>query len=300
MTDGAIALSFREVSFSYRARRHDMSAPPLIDRLSLDVEAGTVCGLLGPNGCGKSTLLRIADGLIAPSAGTVALRAAPARPRSRLAVDAGAAGPVPSDGLVDTRSLTERERARSLALLPQIHRTPSMTVEGLVMCGRYAHMGVFGRPDARDREAVREALRDVGIEDLADRRARRLSGGQRQAAFIAMALAQRAPILLLDEPTTYLDVRAAHDLMSLVTRLVAERGITVLAVMHDLDLALRFCDRVAAMDRGRIAACGTPDVVAVSGALGRALGVDIIRCDTPRGPSYASFPARDAGSSTAE
>ena len=286
MSDAAVALSFREVSFSYGA-----PGPRLLaDRLSLDVSQGTSCGLIGPNGCGKSTLLRIADGLLAPAAGEALLHTARSGARPAAEGDGAAA-----DGMVDTRSLSERERARSLALLPQIHRTPSMTVESLVMCGRYAHMGMFGRPDAHDREVVAEALRDVGIERLAHRHARRLSGGQRQAAFIAMALAQQAPILLLDEPTTYLDVRAAYDLMALVRRLSAERGLTVLAVMHDLDLALRFSDTVAVMDGGRVTACAAPDEAVATGALGEALGMDIVRCSSPRGVSYASFPRRGEG-----
>ena len=272
-----IALSFRDVSFSYaRTDSSGADVPRLIDGLSLDVPAGYMMALLGPNGCGKSTLLRMADGLLVPASGAVEV--ADGR-----------------DGLTPVLSMDARRRARAVALLPQIHRTPSMTVESLVMCGRYAHMGAFGRPSAEDRAAVKQALDAVGISSLAGRQARRLSGGQRQCAFIAMALAQQAPLLLLDEPTTYLDVRAAHDIMSLVRRLVDERGLTVLAVMHDLDLALRCSDRIAVMDEGRIMACGSPQAVVASGALSRALGVDVVPCETPSGTAYATFPTNEFG-----
>ncbi len=252
----APALEFRDLAFSY-------TGAPLIQRLSLAVPAGGVFGIVGPNGCGKSTLLKLADGLLAPASGEVLVEGS------------------------SVAELSAGERARRVALLPQVHRTPSMSVESLVMCGRYAHMGAFGRPSAEDRAIVADALRSVHLEHMAARSARALSGGERQRAFIAMALAQRARTLLLDEPTTYLDVRAAHDTMALVKSLAAERGLTVVMVLHDLDLALRTCDRMAVMSVGRIANVGTPTELLECGALERAFDIRIAPVQTPAGTAHA-------------
>ena len=196
MSDATPALEFRDIACLCGPR-------PLFDGFDLEVPRGKVLGVLGPNGCGKSTLLGLADGLGMPARGTVLVGGRP------------------------VAGLSARERAGRIALLPQVHRTPSMRVRDLVACGRYAHMGPFGQLGEKDERAVDDALSLMGLRALAHRNARRLSGGERQRAFIAMALAQEADVLLLDEPTTYLDVSAAHELMSLVRRLVAERGTTV-------------------------------------------------------------------------
>lgn len=292
----ASALRFENVSFSYgRPRKRSgigsgekpgaaasNHTAPLIDGLSLNVPAHELTVLLGSNGCGKSTLLRLADGLLVPQAGDVTLQ-----PAITACVAHTSKGPV------RLAELSARSRARAIALLPQIHRTPSMTVEQLVMCGRYAHMGPFARPTAADRRAVASALEEVGIAGLAHHPARHLSGGQRQTAFLAMALAQQAPILLLDEPTTYLDPRAALDLMGLLRRLVRDRRLTVLAVMHDLDLALRCADRAAVMDAGAILDTGTPGELLQRGTIRQALAVDAYRADMPQGAAYVFFPAKE-------
>ena len=186
-------------------------------------------------------------------------------------------------------ALSVRERARRVALLPQVHRTPSMTVEALVMCGRYAHMGAFGRADEGDRAIVGRAMRAAGVEGLAHKPARSLSGGERQRAFIAMALAQEADTLLLDEPTTYLDPRAALDVMNLAAGLVREQGKTVVTVIHDLPLALRFCDRIAVMGEGHILAVDTPTEILAQGVLERVFGISIAEAQTPAGPVYTCY-----------
>lgn len=268
---GGVALSFRGVCFSYGGP----SRPPVVRDLSWDVAAGRITGLLGPNGCGKSTLLRLADAAARPSAGRI------------FVADPDA--PAGAGALVPLESLAPARRARCVSLLMQIHRTPSMTVEDLVLCGRYAHLGAFGRASAEDRLVAWQAMADVGIVECAARPARSLSGGQRQRAFIAMALAQQAGVLLLDEPITFLDPRAARDTMVLVERLVRERGLTVLAVLHDVDLALRCCEDVAVMDGGRIVDSGARAEVLARGALERVLDVRIVAHDSPEGPSYAVF-----------
>lgn len=242
------AVELRDVRFAYGEH-------VVLAGLSLALPAGCLTGIVGPNGCGKSTLLRVIDGVLEPAAGEVL---------------------VEGDAL---DSLSARERAERIALLPQIHRTPSMTVEALVSCGRYAHMGLFGGLTEQDRQVVAESVRVAGVEHLAHKAARTLSGGERQRAFIAMVLAQRARTVLLDEPTTYLDPRAALDVMGLARGLVHEQGMTGAVVIHDLPLALRFCDRIAVMDGGRIVAVGTPAEILDQGVLEQVFGVMIARME---------------------
>lgn len=242
------AVELRGVRFAYGEHA-------VLDGLSLALPAGCLTGIVGPNGCGKSTLLRVIDGVLEPAAGEAL---------------------VEGDAL---DSLSARERAERIALLPQIHRTPSMTVEALVSCGRYAHMGLFGGLTEQDRQIVADSMRVAGVEHLAHKAARALSGGERQRAFIAMVLAQRARTVLLDEPTTYLDPRAALDVMGLARGLVYEQGMTGAVVIHDLPLALRFCDRIAVMDSGRIVAVGTPAEILDQGVLEQVFGVMIARME---------------------
>ena len=242
------AVELHDVRFAYGEHA-------VLDGLSLALPAGCLTGIVGPNGCGKSTLLRVIDGVLGAAAGEVL-------------VEGDALGSLPA-----------RERAERIALLPQIHRTPSMTVEALVSCGRYAHMGLFGGLTEQDRQIVAESMRVAGVEHLAHKAARALSGGERQRAFIAMVLAQRARTVLLDEPTTYLDPRAALDVMGLARGLVHEQGMTGAVVIHDLPLALRFCDRIAVMDSGRIVAVGTPAEILDQGVLEQVFGVMIARME---------------------
>lgn len=242
------AVELRGVRFAYGEHA-------VLDGLSLALPAGCLTGIVGPNGCGKSTLLRVIDGVLEPAVGEAL---------------------VEGDAL---DSLSARERAERIALLPQIHRTPSMTVEALVSCGRYAHMGLFGGLTDQDRLIVAESMRVAGVEHLAHKAARTLSGGERQRAFIAMVLAQRARTVLLDEPTTYLDPRAALDVIRLARGLVHEQGMAGAVVIHDLPLALRFCDRIAVMDSGRIVAVGTPAEILDQGVLEQVFGVTIAQME---------------------
>lgn len=262
----APALEFRGVSFSYGAPVGvELERRAVIDGFSLSIPAGGITGIVGPNGCGKSTLLKLADGLLRPQVGRVLVSGR------------------------DVAAMSSCERARAIALLPQVHRTPSMTVRDLVMCGRYARMGVFGRAGAADTAAVDEALRALDLVDLARKPARSLSGGERQRAFLAMVLAQGADTLLLDEPTTYLDVAAAHETMALARRLNRERGITAVVVIHDIDLALRSCDHIVVMGSGSVRAEGAPRDPEVLAAIGEAFGASVLPVDTALGRAYAVF-----------
>lgn len=207
--------------------------------VDLAVAAGEWVSLLGQNGSGKTTLLRVLAGLLRPTAGVVHLDGEP------------------------LDSLSRRVVARRLALLPQA--TPvvrGLTVRQFVRQGRYAARGALGMLGDTDDEQVREALRCTGVAEWADVPLERLSGGQRQRVRLALALAQDAPVLLLDEPTTFLDVRHQIDVLELVRDLQRERGLTVVAVLHDLAQAARYSDRVVALRDGVVHADGAPrDVV---------------------------------------
>jgi iron complex transport system ATP-binding protein len=256
-------LTFQDISFGYGERK-------LFEGFSLAIPEGGITAVLGPNGCGKSTLLALAEGMLKPACGAVLLSG------------------------TDTLSLSAKERARLLAMLPQVHRTPSMKVRDLVACGRYTHMGPFGQLEKADWDKVDEAISLMGLEGLRDRNARKLSGGERQRAFLAMTVAQGARTLLLDEPTTYLDVRAALDLMQLVRRLADEQGATIVCVTHDVDLALRFSDGICVLGSARptqLLAEGTPEEIAGSSVLAASLGISAVRFAHAGEQAYGIFPA---------
>lgn len=209
------------------------------EHLDIAIEKGTVTALVGPNGSGKSTLLMALARVSAPRHGQVRLDGRPLRDRSAI------------------------ETARRLAILPQTAvAPPGLRVRELVEQGRYPRLGALSMLRRHDDEAMHTAMSSTGIEHLADRTVDSLSGGERQRTWIAMALAQETEILLLDEPTTYLDVRHQIDVVELVVDLVRNRGKTVVMVLHDLNQAARYCDRIVAMRAGAIVADGHPrDVV---------------------------------------
>lgn len=210
----------------------------IVHDLALTVPTGVVTTIIGPNGCGKSTLLRALGRILKPRNGHV---------------------------LLDGKAITEmrtKEVARVLGMLPQSSVAPEgITVSELVARGRHPHQSLLRQWSGDDESAVTEALESTGIADLAGRAVDELSGGQRQRVWISMALAQQTDILLLDEPTTYLDLAHAVDVLDLVDRLHAEMGRTVVMVLHDLNLAIRYSDHLVAMKDGRVVAAGAPDDV---------------------------------------
>lgn len=223
-----------------------------VDRVDLSIPAGELVVLAGPNGSGKSTLLRGLARLMRPRAGTVLLDG---RPLARW--------PAP-------------ELARALAVLPQSPQSPGdLTVAQLVMLGRHPHQGFLALPSAADRAAVNDALAQTDMQALAGRPLSELSGGERQRAWIALTLAQEPRVLLLDEPTTYLDPGHALAVLELLQRLHQVRGITVVMALHDLSQALRFGDRVVLMHRGRITGEGSPEQVLAPDTVRRVFGIEI-------------------------
>lgn len=230
----------------------------VVPELDLVVESGTVTALVGPNGSGKSTLLMTLARVLRRQSGEVLLDGRPLRELSSTAI------------------------ARRLGVLPQSAVVPpGATVREVVEQGRYPQVGAWAMLRRRDDAALHLALALTGLTRLADRRLDSLSGGERQRAWIAMTLAQETGVLLLDEPTTYLDVRHQIDLMDLVRQLRDEQGITVVMVLHDLNQAARYADRIIAMRDGRVLADGSPREVLTAEVLRTVFDVDAVVVDDP-------------------
>lgn len=220
--------------------------------ISLTFPPGTVTAILGINGSGKSTLLKTAAGLLPPLGGEV---------------------------------LAQEPRARSIAYLPQTRRLPELTALRLVLHGRFPWLSWPRRYRPCDYEAARAAMERLGIAEFADTPMAALSGGTRQKCFLAMALAQEAPTILLDEPTAFLDPHHQLRLMELCRELSAQ-GRAVALVLHDLPLALRYADRLAVLGDGRLLAAGTAAELLDSGILEKTFGVRIYPVQTPAGTHY--------------
>lgn len=230
----------------------------VVDGLDLDIPDRTVTAVVGPNGCGKSTLLRALGRLLKPYAGEVFL-----------------------DGRRIDRIAT-REVARIVGMLPQSPVAPDgLTVADLVMRGRHPHQTWFRQWSAGDQDIVTEALEWTGMREFADRPVEALSGGQRQRAWISMALAQGTDVLLLDEPTTFLDLAHQIDVLDLVSRLHRERERTIVMVLHDLNLAARYAEHVIAMHDGRIVAQGPPAEVFTVELLAEVFGLSAMVVPDP-------------------
>lgn len=259
LPETAFAIEAKEISFSY-------DKTPFIEGLNVEIPRACVTSIVGPNGCGKSTLLKIVDGILAPQSGEAFI------------------------GGIPTTEMGGKERARHLALLIQGARPPAMTVEALVSCGRYPYQGHLHQLTAEDKRCVEEAMALTDVERFRGHDVRYLSGGERQRAFIAMTLAQDTDIIALDEPTTYLDVHACHDIMKLVCDLNRTANKTIVMVIHDLDLALRYSDHLVVMERGKCLYSGTVDEVLESKAIDQAFHVEVKKIDVDGREAYSLFP----------
>ncbi|KNC17735.1 iron dicitrate ABC transporter ATP-binding protein [Arthrobacter sp. RIT-PI-e] len=223
----------------------------VVEGLDLHVPMGSISVIVGANACGKSTLLRSISRLLAPKHGQVVL-----------------------DGR-SVHQMPAKELARTLGLLPQSPTAPEgITVADLVGRGRHPHQRMFSRWSREDDQAVADALTATDTAALADRPVDELSGGQRQRVWIAMALAQQTDVLLLDEPTTFLDVSHQLEVLDLLTDLNRSRGTTIVIVLHDLNLAARYADHLIALTGGRISALGTPAEVLTEETIRAVFGLD--------------------------
>lgn len=224
----------------------------VLDGVALEVDRGEIVALLGPNGCGKTTLLRVVTGVHTAASGSVSLDDA------------------------DIATMAPTEVARKVAVVAQSAPLPEgFTSLEVVLMGRTPHLRLLASESARDVEIARNAMRRTECWDLRHRYVHELSGGERQRVVIARALAQEPSLLLLDEPTSHLDIQHQVETFRLMLSLCRERRIAVLAVVHDLTLAAAFADRVALMERGRIAAVGAPAAVLHANAIARVYGIAV-------------------------
>ncbi|WP_330242454.1 ABC transporter ATP-binding protein [Streptomyces sp. NBC_00525] len=267
MSRPASRLSAHDLTLAYEDRT-------VVEGLDLEIPDGQVTIVVGPNACGKSTLLRALGRLLKPKRGSVLL-----------------------DGR-ELAGLPAKQIAQTVGVLPQTPTPPDgITVADLVARGRQPHQKWWQQWSEADEQAVGDALERTNTASLADRPVDELSGGQRQRVWIAMALAQDTELLLLDEPTTYLDIAHQVEVLDLVRRLNLERGRTVVAVLHDLNQAVRYADHLVAMKNGRIVAQGAPDEVVTTEMVQEVFGLSsVIITDPVTGgrlvvPGFSGQPA---------
>jgi iron complex transport system ATP-binding protein len=228
-------------------------AAPVLSGVTIDIAGGEFVGIIGPNGSGKTTLLRTVSRVLKPSSGAA---------------------------LIDGKNVFEvspRELAREVGVVPQ-ETAPAFdfTVREIVMMGRAPHLKRFQMEGTRDLAIAEESMRQTGTLELADRQFAALSGGERQRVVVARALAQQPRVILLDEPTSHLDINYQFEILGLIRRLNRDRGITVLAVLHDLNLAAHYCDRLVMVGEGKIQAVGAPADVLTSQNVKHVYGVDVL------------------------
>lgn len=232
---------------------------PILQNVSFTVHAGQITTLVGTNGCGKTTLLKAIARQLPLLDGQILLQG-----RS-------------------IRTYDRKEFARAVASMPQVRNIPEISVRGLVSHGRFPYLGLSRQMTSKDRAAVEQAMQSAGVARWAGRDLRELSGGERQRVYVAMALAQGGDAILLDEPTTYLDVAAQFELLELLRKL-ADQGKTVVLVLHDLAQALQYSDRVAVLAEGKLAAFDAPQQLFEQKILDEIFGVTL--CRAPEGTYY--------------
>ncbi|MFE5759263.1 ABC transporter ATP-binding protein [Streptomyces massasporeus] len=254
-------LSAENVTLAYDQR-------VIAEQLSVEIPDRSFTVIVGPNACGKSALLRALSRMLKPSEGRVLL-----------------------DGNV-IQSMPAKKVARTLGLLPQSSVAPDgITVADLVGRGRYPHQGILRQWSTEDERVVQESMRQTGVAELGDRYVDELSGGQRQRVWIAMALAQQTPLLLLDEPTTYLDIQHQIDVLDLCAELHEEQGRTLVAVLHDLNHAARYATHLIALREGRVIAEGAPKDIVTAGLVEEVFGLRCQVIDDPETGTPLVVPA---------
>jgi iron complex transport system ATP-binding protein len=248
-------LAINGLGFGYRGK-------PVLHDISFAVEKGAVCGLLGPNASGKTTLLKCINGVLNPKQGEVRV--------SGHAIS----------------GLTRREVARLMAVVPQqMSLAFSFTALQMVVMGRAARLGALKLPSAHDRDDARAAMKELGVETLADRPFAELSGGERQLVLLARALFQDTPILLLDEPTSHLDFRNQYRILDVVREMTHMKGLATLVTLHDPNLAARYCTHLVVLKEGRLHRQGPRASVFEQKTLEEVYGMEVVVRQMPGGPA---------------
>ena len=251
--------------------RFGYGAEAVLDGVGIEVGRGELVGLVGPNGSGKTTLLRVISGVLDASVGRVCAYGQ------------------------DLAGLRSSARARLVSVVPQNPQLPEgFTVRELVLMARNSHLELLEWEGSGDVEATTRAMMETSTLDLADRALGMVSGGERQRAVVAMALAQDAPVMLLDEPTSNLDLAYQTGIMDLVVRLIEERGTAVLVAMHDLTLAAQYCDRIIMLSEGRGFSAGTPAKVLTAANIEAVYGVEVYLVPHPLGGTPVVLPVGGA------
>ena len=248
-------IELKNISFSY-------GKTPLFRDFSATFSPGEICGIIGPNGCGKTTLIRLLSALETPSAGELTLDGTP------------------------YRAFPQKDLAKQVSLLPQSRNLPAVTVEELLLRGRYPYSRC---PSDGDRSFVSQILNQIGLSDFADRDVLTLSGGERQQACLGLLLAQDTPYVLLDEPTTYLDISHRFALFDMLKKL-KEQGTSVICVLHDLSMAFRFCDRLLVLESGSLKGCGTPREILKTDVIETVFGVRCLPIPVEGQTEYLFLP----------
>ena len=248
-------IELKNISFSY-------GKTPLFRDISATFSPGEICGIIGPNGCGKTTLIRLLSALETPSSGLVTLDGTP------------------------YREFSSKDFAKQVSLLPQSRNLPAVTVEELILRGRYPYSRY---PSNEDRSFVLQVLNQIGLSDFADRDVLTLSGGERQQVCLGLLLAQDTPYVLLDEPTTYLDISHRFTLFESLKQL-KKQGKCVVCVLHDLSMALRFCDRLLVLESGSLKGCGTPREILKTDVIETVFGVRCLPTTVEGQTEYLFLP----------
>jgi len=253
-SSSAAAIRVEDLSLSYGSRE-------VLSHIAFDAQKGDFIGVIGPNGAGKTTLLRALGGSLTPKTGAVLY------------------------GGEDIRHIGRRELSRRVAFVPQALKIPvAFTVAELVAMGRIPYLGGWAGLGSHDREVVGRVMDQTDLTELSDRPVNELSAGEQQRAVVAMALAQEPGILLLDEPTAYLDIQHTWQLLELIHKLNSTQELTVIMCLHDLNLAAEFCERLLLLERGRLAAQGVTGEVLQADILSRVYAhpVDVVTTEANR------------------
>ncbi len=248
----------QSISFTGEDLYVSYGGPKIIEGLNVVIPSGEVTAIIGPNGCGKSTLLKALSRILTPEEGSVRL-----------------------DG-TDIKSIPTREVARKLGILTQNHREPeAISVSDLVRRGRYPHQGIFDQWSTEDQNAVDRALEVTGLGEHKEETVDELSGGQKQRAWIAMILAQDSTLMLLDEPTTHLDIPHQMEILEMLVKLSVHEGRTIVLVLHDINMASRYCTNLIGMKEGKILTTGKPSKVVTTEMVESIFGLKALVIEDP-------------------